>query len=60
MGENWLVNFTLLAAMAAIGAAIGYAGAHDTIAKECDRLGGFYVQSAVYECKRVVGGRDAR
>jgi hypothetical protein len=37
MGENWLVNFTLLAAMAGM-AAIG----------------------AVYECKRVVGGRDAR
>lgn len=60
MGENWLVKFMILVAMTAIGAAIGYAGAHDTISKECDRLGGFYVQSTVYKCERVVGGRDAR
>lgn len=45
----------------AIGIIIGLAGfvvgwvfAHETISKECDRLGSFYVGSKVYQCSRVV------
>jgi hypothetical protein len=30
----------------------GYYEAHITIAKECDKLGAFYVGNTVYECKR--------
>lgn len=31
---------------------IGYAVAHHTVGKECEKLGGFYVESRIYECHR--------
>jgi len=33
----------------------GWYNAHITVAKECDKLGAFYVGNTVYECKRKVG-----
>lgn len=30
---------------------VTWANAHDTVAKECEKLGSFYVGSKVYECK---------
>ena len=32
-----------------------YGAAHSEVARECDRLGGFYVGDQVYECKRKTG-----
>lgn len=32
---------------------IGYEFAHSVIAKECERLGGFYFGSKVYMCKTI-------
>lgn len=31
---------------------LGWGLAHDTVAKECDRLGRFYVVEVVYDCKQ--------
>lgn len=39
-----------------VGIMLGWAAAHSTVARECDRLGKFYVGSKVYECKRVDSG----
>ena len=36
-----------------VGYWIGYAGAHADVARECERLGGFYVGKAVYKCTKV-------
>ena len=30
---------------------IGWVAAHNTVSKECQRLGSFYVGDTVYECK---------
>ena len=35
-----------------------WSSAHGTIAKECERLGAFYVGDKVYECKLKVGGQS--
>lgn len=32
-----------------------YGAAHSEVARECDRLGGFYVGDQIYECKRKTG-----
>jgi len=34
-----------------IGFFLGYGYAHMTVSHECERLGGFYVNEKVYECK---------
>lgn len=31
----------------------GWVHAHNSIAKECEKLGGFYIGNTVYECKAV-------
>ena len=36
--------------LAAIG---GYVAAHDEVARECKRLGGFYVGSEVFMCRPI-------
>lgn len=36
---------------AVLGGVVGYVVAHSVIARECERLGGFYVGNTVYECK---------
>jgi len=33
-----------------LGGILGWAGAHATVATECDRLGGFYVGGKTYVC----------
>ena len=33
-------------------ALLGWAAAHDAVARECDRLGGFYVGAATYKCAK--------
>lgn len=38
----------LIAAL--LGWRLGYENAHLTIARECERLGGFYVQDKTYVC----------
>lgn len=49
------MNFWLAAIIAfvyyLVGFNLGGQAAHDTIAKECQRLGGFYVGSQTYICK---------
>lgn len=35
-----------------IGILIGWVSAHNTIAKECDRLGSFLVGDSVYKCRK--------
>ncbi|RYF45267.1 MAG: hypothetical protein EOO27_41740 [Comamonadaceae bacterium] len=42
-----------------LGALAGWAVAHHTIAKECDRLGGFYVGTAIYQCQRATASGKA-
>lgn len=34
-----------------LGYQVGWTDAHTTVAKECDRLGGFYVGKKVYRCE---------
>jgi hypothetical protein len=36
-----------------IGYWLGYAFAHSDVARECERLGGFYVGKTVYKCTKV-------
>lgn len=36
-----------------IGCAIGWGWARNTVAKECERLGSFYVGHKTYHCSRV-------
>lgn len=49
------MNFWLAAIIAfvcyLVGFSLGRQAAHDTIARECERLGGFYVGSKTYVCK---------
>jgi|GEM_PF-3165631 len=33
------------------GAYAGWAVAHHTVGRECDRIGAFYVEKNVYDCK---------
>lgn len=40
-------------ACAVSGYWLGYASAHADVARECDRLGGFYVGKTVYKCTEV-------
>ena len=45
----WLAGFVCLV----FGYWIGYTGAHADVARECERLGGFYVGKTVYKCTKV-------
>ena len=36
-----------------IGYWCGYINAHTDVARECERLGGFYVGKTVYKCTKV-------
>jgi hypothetical protein len=48
-----LIEITFASCMAAcFGLLIGWASAHETVAKECERLGGFYVNKTVYKCAK--------
>ena len=40
------------AVAAVIFAIVGWVYAHETVARECEKLGSFYVNDAVYECHR--------
>ena len=45
----WLSAFASLV----VGYWLGYASAHADVARECERLGGFYVGKMVYKCTKV-------
>lgn len=48
---DWLPPVVLFVAM--IGLTIAaWEVAHHTVAKECDKLGAFYVGTTVYKCER--------
>ncbi len=36
-----------------LGVLIGWVWAHNTVAKECERLGKFYVGKKTFECVRI-------
>ena len=36
-----------------VGYWLGYASAHADVARECERLGGFYIGKTVYKCTRL-------
>lgn len=35
-----------------VGVLLGWGIAHGVVASECDKLGGFYVNDTVYECRQ--------
>lgn len=41
-----------------IGKRIGWRYAHVTVANECEKLGGFYVDRKVYKCTEIQEGAD--
>lgn len=41
-----------------VGVAIGWVGAHQTVATECQKLGSFYVGKKVYRCTAVEDRND--
>ena len=45
----WFAGFMCLV----VGYRIGYVSAHTDVARECERLGGFYVGQTVYKCTKV-------
>lgn len=47
--------WTLLFILGAYSHVLGYAIAHSTIATECERLGGFYVENKTYKCVEIKG-----
>ena len=48
---DWLPPFVLIAALTFLSVAV-WEVAHHTVAKECDKLGAFYVGQTVYKCER--------
>jgi hypothetical protein len=40
-----------IAVVAAVLIVFGWIAAHDTVARECNQMGMFYVGKKVYECK---------
>ena len=48
---DWLPPVVLFAALILLVVAT-WETAHHTVAKECDRLGAFYVGQTVYTCQR--------
>lgn len=48
-------GYILAACMASFfcGWFFGWGAAHGEVARECERLGGFYVGNKVFECRRV-------
>lgn len=49
--EEFLKFIGVFLVLTALGFSVGWAAAHSTVGKECQVLGGFYVNSTVYECK---------
>lgn len=49
--EEFLKFISVSLVLTALGFSIGWAAAHGTVSKECQVLGGFYVNNTVYECK---------
>lgn len=49
------IAFVLLIVIVAflMGKSYGWREAHHTVARECERLGKFYVGKTVYECKAI-------
>lgn len=45
------IGVILLCAL--IGYWIGWVHAHNTVADECERLGGFYVGKKIFKCEKV-------
>jgi hypothetical protein len=55
MIQGYLISLLLAVCMFFLGWVLG----SSTIATECERLGGFYVGSTVYECKpKKQGGQN--
>ena len=48
---DWLPPVILFVAMIGLSVAV-WEVAHSTVAKECDKLGAFYVGPTVYKCER--------
>lgn len=46
-----IAAFLVALVITAVGVLVGYAEAHSTVARECERLGAFYVGDKVFECK---------
>ena len=46
-----IVAFLVALVITAIGVMLGYAEALSTVARECERLGAFYVGNKVFECR---------
>ena len=49
--DNFLSTILLCILTAICAAVMGWTAAHNTVAKECSTLGGFYVGESVFECK---------
>lgn len=49
------MSFIVGAAFGVILFLFGWVMAHETVAKECERLGGFFVGSKVYRCTKIEG-----
>lgn len=52
MKLGWVVVVAIVCFL--IGMTFGWGDAHRTVAKECERLGGFYVGKDVYKCVKVI------
>ena len=52
----YLILCVLLSALTFAGWTLGYVMAHNEVARECDRLGGFYVGLKTYSCQ-IKGGQ---
>jgi hypothetical protein len=48
---KFLVSILAAGVLVAVGHSLGHHDAHQEVARECERLGGFYVGKTVYECK---------
>ena len=53
---RYLFETIMTAVLAFVFGCFIWAIAHLTVANECDKLGAFYVDDQVYECKRKQGG----
>lgn len=52
----WCIIFLFLGFI--LGRFIGWESAHQTVAKECQRLGSFYVGKTVFKCYEVINHQD--
>ena len=50
---DWFPPAVLFIIMSGLTSAFIWEIAHSTVAKECDKLGAFYVKDVVYKCERM-------